>query len=50
MNILCAIYSNNYMYYNIVDRRFEIMCSTNNDVSCDETSFDVETQEQKCEK
>ena len=38
------------MYYYIVDRRFENMYSTNNDVSCDETSFDSETQEQKCEE
>ena len=38
------------MYYYIVDRRFQDMYSTNNDVSCDETSFDIETQEDKCEE
>ena len=38
------------MYYYIVDRRFQEMYSTNNDVSCDETSFDIETREDKCEE
>ena len=33
------------MYYYIVDRRFQDMYSTNNDVSCDETSFDIEESE-----
>ena len=37
-------------YYYVVDRRFQDMCSTNNDVSSDETSLDIETQEQKCEE
>ena len=37
------------MYYYIVDRRFQDMYSTNN-VSCNETSFDSETQEDKCEE
>ena len=37
------------MYY-IVDRRFQDKYSTNNDVSCDETSLDIETQEDKCEE
>ena len=36
-------------YMHIVDIRFQDMCSTNNDVSCDETSFDIETREEKCE-
>ena len=40
------------MYYYIVDRRFQDMysTSTNSDVSCDETSFDIETQEENCEE
>ena len=38
------------MYYYIVDRRFQDMCSANNDLSCDETSLDIETQEQKREE
>ena len=34
-----------YYYMHIVDIRFQDMCSTNNDVSCDE----IETPEEKCE-
>ena len=38
------------MYYYIVDRRFQDMYSTNSDVSCDETSLHIETQEENCEE
>ena len=38
------------MYYYIVDRRFQEMYNTNNAVSCNETSFDIDTQEDKCEE
>ena len=38
------------MYYYLVDRRFQDIYSTNNDVSFDETSFDIDTQEEKCEE
>ena len=38
------------MDYYIVDCRFQDMCSANNDLSFDKISFDIETQDQKCEE
>ena len=34
------------MYYYIVDRRFQDIYCTNNDVFCDETSFDIDESEE----
>ena len=40
-----ALNNSYYNYYYIVDRRFQDIDSTNNNVSYDETSFDIEESE-----
>ena len=34
------------MYYYVVDRRFQDIYSTNNDVFCDKASFDIDESEE----
>ena len=39
-----------YIIIIIVVRKYQDCDSTSNEKSCDETSFDIETQERKCEE